>query len=165
MRVTCNVADFWVCTRCQRGFGFGFVLAPKSTTAQQDCTISSVRLPKRPSSGDTPKSNNSLIRLMDERISTRFWFEHSSGTRLHPYKLRDKRTGRLAFRVVEPRAGANRVAIQLQLDNVEDLYRHVMQMGWYVRMRSIDGHTEGLYNRDSYSIVSNSEFTEAMTTR
>lgn len=98
---------------------------------------------------------------MDERISTRFWFEHSSGTRLHPYKLRDKRTGRLAFRVAEPRTGANRVVNQSQLDDVEDVYRHVIQMGWSVRMKSIDGSTEGLYNKDGYSIVRHSESNQA----
>lgn len=94
---------------------------------------------------------------MDDRISTRFWFEHSSGIRLYPYKLRDNRTGHLAYRVAEPRAGANRVANQLQLDDVEDVYRHVMQMGWSVRMRSMDRRTEGLYNKDGHSIVRASE--------
>ena len=31
----------------------------------------------------------------DERISHRFWFEHQSGKRLYPYKLRDLRSGAL----------------------------------------------------------------------
>ena len=102
---------------------------------------------------------------MDERISTRFWFEHSSGVRLYPYKLRDSRTGHLAYRVAEPRAGANRVANQTQLDDVEDVYRHVMQMGWSVRMRSMDRSVEGLYNKDGYSIVRHSESNEAPSDR
>jgi len=101
------------------------------------------------------------MNVMDERISTRFWFEHSSGVRLYPYKLRNSRTGHLAFRVAEPRTGANRVVNQLQLDDVEDVYRHVMQKGWSVRMRSLDRDTEGLYNKDGYSIVRTSELHEA----
>lgn len=103
------------------------------------------------------------MNAMDERISTRFWFEHSSGVRLYPYKLRDSRTGHLAFRIAEPRTGANRVVNQSQLDDVEDVYRHVMQMGWSVRMRSIDGSTEGLYNKNGYSIVRASESYDGLT--
>lgn len=112
--------------KCWRGFGLAFAgnFPLSNRLARQQPS----RLPLPLPSGDTPKPNDTSIRLMDDRISTRFWFEHSPGVRLYPYKLRDNRTGHSAFRVAEPRAGANRAANQFLLDDVEDMCRHVMQM-------------------------------------
>src|SRR3546814_2820468 len=61
----------------------------------------------------------------DDRISQRFWFEHQSGKRLYPYKLRDLRSGRVAFRVAPGAAGANKVENQTQIDNEEEVFPHV----------------------------------------
>src|SRR3546814_20232447 len=77
--------------------------------------------------------------------SQRFWFEHQSGKRLYPDKLRDLRSGRVAFRVAPGAAGANKVENQTQIDNEEEVFRHVFGLGWSVRMRSLDGSLEGLY--------------------
>jgi hypothetical protein len=93
----------------------------------------------------------------DQRISLRFWFLHDSGVRLYPYRLRDNRSGRVAFRVAPGATGANKVVNQTQLDDVEAVYQHVFGKGWSVRMRSLDGGVEGLYNRDGYSIKGTSE--------
>src|SRR3546814_20256170 len=89
----------------------------------------------------------------DDRIGQRFWFEHQSGKRLYPYKLRDLRSGRVAFRVAPGAAGANKVENQTQIDNAEEVFRHVFGLGWSVRMRSLDGYLEGLYNQGGYNIV------------
>ncbi len=93
----------------------------------------------------------------EERISHRFWFQHSSGTRLYPCKVKDLRNGRIAFRVAPGAKGANKTVNQTQLDEADDVYRHVFGRGWSVRMRSLDGKIEGLYNKDGYSIVRTSE--------
>lgn len=93
----------------------------------------------------------------ENRISDRFWFEHESGKRLYPYKLQDRRSGRVAFRVARGAKGANKTINQTQLDDVDDVYRHVFGKGWSVRMRSIDRTVEGLYNKDGHSIVRTSE--------
>src|SRR3546814_17573461 len=85
----------------------------------------------------------------DDRISQRFWFEHQSGKRLYPYKLRDLRSGRVAFRVAPGAAGANKVENQTQIDNEEEVFRHVFGLGWPVRMRPLDGSLE-----DRKSVVS-----------
>jgi len=91
------------------------------------------------------------------RIYQRFWFEHSSGVRLYPYKLRDNRTGRVAFRVAPGMAGANKTENQTQLDDVEEVFQHVFGKGWSVRLCSLDRSIEGLYSKDGYSIVRTSE--------
>lgn len=93
----------------------------------------------------------------DDRISHRFWFEHQSGKRLYPYRLRNLRSGRVAFRVAPGASGANKVENQTQLDNEEEVFPHVFGLGWSVRMRSLDGSVEGTYNKDGYSIVRTSE--------
>src|SRR3546814_5405589 len=86
----------------------------------------------------------------DAVIRQVFWFEPQSGQRLSPYKLRDLRSGRVAFRVAPGAAGANKVENQTQIDNEEEVFRHVFGLGWSVRMRSLDGSLEGLYNKGGY---------------
>lgn len=98
-----------------------------------------------------------LEQAMIGRLSKRFWFFHSSKTRLYPYRLRDRRSGRIAFRVAPPGTGANRTINQTQLDDIEAVFRHVFQKGWSVRMISEDGSVEGLYSPHGYSIVGTSE--------
>ncbi len=71
--------------------------------------------------------------------------------------MRDNKTGRVTYRVAVGRAGANKVVNQLQLDDVEDVYRYVFRKNYSVRLCSADGKTEGLYAKDGYSIVRTSE--------
>jgi hypothetical protein len=63
----------------------------------------------------------------------------------------------VTYRVAVGQAGANKVVNQVQLDDVEDVYRHVFGKNYSVRMCSVDGKTEGLYAKDGYSIVRTSE--------
>jgi hypothetical protein len=88
---------------------------------------------------------------------TRFWFEHQSGNRLYPYRLKNRDTGRSTFRVAKPGTGANRKENQSELDDVEEVFRHVFSLGYSVRMRGDDPKFNGLYARDGYSIVRTSE--------
>lgn len=90
-------------------------------------------------------------------LDTRFWFEHEKGIRLYPYRLKNRTTGRVMFRVAKPGTGANRNVNQIELDDVEDVFRHVFGMGYSVRMRALDAKFNGLYNKDGYSIVRTSE--------
>ena len=92
-----------------------------------------------------------------ESISDRFWFEHASGRRLYPYRSIERRSGRWAFRVAEPRAGANKTINQTLLDDVEEVCRFVFGKGWSVRLCDENGNHDGLYNKDGYSIRRTSE--------
>ncbi len=95
--------------------------------------------------------------MSDPAFDTRFWFEHRKGIRLYPYRLKNNATGRIAFRVAKPGAGANRNFNQLELNDVEEVFRHVFGLGYSVRMRALDPRFNGLYNKDGYSIVRTSE--------
>ncbi|WP_374012005.1 hypothetical protein [Pseudoxanthomonas koreensis] len=90
-------------------------------------------------------------------LDTRFWFQHSNGQRLYPYRLVNRNTGKATFRVAKPGTGANRKENQIELDDVEDVYRHVFGHGWSVRLRGHDPKLNGLYNAKGYSIVRTSE--------
>lgn len=67
--------------------------------------------------------------------------------------LKNRRSGRIAYRVAPPGSGANRVENQAELEDIEEVHRYVVGRGWSVRMKSEDGALEGLYNKDGYSIV------------
>ncbi len=91
----------------------------------------------------------------DEPISDRFWFDHSSGRRLYPQRQTNRQTGKALFRVGKGRK-YNRVENQLELENIEEVYRYVFHEGWSVRMRAEDGRN-GMYNKDGPSIIRTSE--------
>lgn len=90
-------------------------------------------------------------------VETRFWFQHSSGQRLYPYRLVNRDTGRATFRVAKPGTGANRKENQIELEDIEDVYRHVFGHGWSVRLRGHNPKLNGLYNAKGHSIVKTSE--------
>lgn len=92
-----------------------------------------------------------------ESISRRFWFQHESGRRLYPYRSVERNSGRWAFRVAPPGAGANRTINQTLLDDEDEVYRYVFSKGWSVRLCDENGQNDGLYNKDGYSIVTTSE--------
>lgn len=94
---------------------------------------------------------------LPDSVSTRFWFEQHDGTRLYPYRVLNRETGKLAFRVARPAAGANRKENQLEVTDVEKVYRFVFHLGYSVRMRARDPGVQGLYNRNGRSIARTSE--------
>lgn len=92
-----------------------------------------------------------------ESISDHFWFEHSSGRKLYPYRSAERQSGRWAFRVAPPGTGANRTENQTLLEDVEDVHHFVFGKGWSVRLCDAEGKYNGLYNKDGYSIVRTSD--------
>lgn len=93
--------------------------------------------------------------MEDEPISDRFWFEHESGRRLYPVRQKNQKTGRVRYRIGKG-AGANRIENQLELDDIDEVFRKVFHDGWLVRMRARDGWN-GMYGKDGPSIVGTSE--------
>ncbi len=89
--------------------------------------------------------------------SPRFWFQHRNGERLYPYRLVNRDTGKATFRVARPGTGANRKHNQIELDDVEEVFRHVFALGYSVRLRGEDPKFNGLYNARGYSIARTSE--------
>lgn len=92
-----------------------------------------------------------------DSISTRFWFEHKNGKRLYPYRQRDQVTRRHTFRVAEARAGNSRAKFEVQLDDIEEVYRYVFELGYAVRLKAMDGSSKALYSKTGHSITRTSE--------
>jgi hypothetical protein len=90
-------------------------------------------------------------------IDLRFWFEHRNGKRLYPCRLTNQMTGRVAYRVARPGTGANRNENQIELDDVEEVFRYVFALGCSVRLRGHDPKFNGLYSPHGHSIVRTSE--------
>ena len=88
---------------------------------------------------------------------TRFWFEHANGTRLYPYLLKNRDTGRATFRVAKPGTGANQKVNQIELDDIDKVFSYVFSHGYSVRLRGDDPNFNGLYSPNGYSIVRTSE--------
>ena len=91
-----------------------------------------------------------------DSISTRFWFEHKNGKRLYPYRQRDQVTRRDTFRVAEARSGNSRAKFEVQLDDIEEVYRYVFELGYSVRLKAMDGSSAALYNKTGRSITGTS---------
>ncbi len=92
-----------------------------------------------------------------DSVSTRFWFEHKTGKRLYPYRLKDQVTRQLRFRVAESRSGNSSARFEVQLDDIEEVYRHVFELGYVVRMKATDGSLAALYSVKGHSIINTSE--------
>jgi|GEM_PF-2089300 len=94
---------------------------------------------------------------MNDSMSTRFWFEHKSGKRLFPYVLKDRITRRLTYRVAESRQGNSKAKYEVQLDDIEDVFRYVFDEGYVVRLKAMDGMFAALYSTTGRNIVRTSE--------
>lgn len=58
-----------------------------------------------------------------------FWFVHTNGERLYPYRVRNRDTGKATFRVARPGRAANRKEHQVELADVDEVFRHVFGHG------------------------------------
>ena len=82
-------------------------------------------------------------------FSRRFCFEHESGDVLYPYRMRNRRTGRLAFRVSDTRV-VHGLQREVEEDEMEQL---VLEHNFKVRMSTLDRKRNGGYTPTGRSIV------------
>src|SRR3546814_10120795 len=115
--------------QCRPAAGGGYASRRPGSGRRRDGRNARAARQRQPSPGKPRMADGRMVRDAcrvrgqmngDDRISQRFWFEHQSGKRLYPYKLRDLRSGRVAFRVAPGAAGANKVENQTQIDNEEE---------------------------------------------
>ena len=59
--------------------------------------------------------------------------------------------------MAKPGKGANLKENQIELDDVEEVFRHVFGLGHSVRLRGLDPKLNGLYSPNGHSIVRTSE--------
>jgi hypothetical protein len=67
---------------------------------------------------------------MEDRFDRRFWLEDPSGVRLYPVRVRDRITGREAFRVS---SGGNTKADSREFEDLAEAARLVVRSGHRIR--------------------------------
>jgi hypothetical protein len=73
-----------------------------------------------------------------ERLSRALSFVLHCGIEVHPYRMENSTSGKLAFRVSPGGKKGNTLALTHEVDEAEMLAR-VLEQGWAVRCRSLDG--------------------------
>lgn len=88
---------------------------------------------------------------MQERLSKKFSFILYDGTEIFPVQMKRRDTGIIAFRVSLGGTGGNTLTAGEEVDEAT-MMRKVLEEGYAVRCRSLDGRTKGLYKYGHRSV-------------
>ncbi|MFW5454364.1 hypothetical protein [Thioalkalivibrio sulfidiphilus] len=86
-----------------------------------------------------------------ERISRRFSFILNNGTEVFPVQMKRRDTGTIAFRVSPGGTGGNTLEASEEVDE-ETMVWKVLEEGYAVRCKSLDGNMNGLYKHGHRSV-------------
>jgi 5-methylcytosine-specific restriction endonuclease McrA len=95
------------------------------------------------------KTNN--VAISQERISRKFSFILNNGIEVFPVKMKRRDTGVIAFRISPGGAGGNTLEASEEVDE-STMIQKVLEEGWAVRCKSLDGNTSGLYKKAERSV-------------
>jgi len=98
----------------------------------------------------TPKKENTMA-TSQERISRKFSFVLNNGTEVFPVQMKRRDTGSIAFRISPGGTGGNTLEASEEVEE-ETMVRKVLNEGYAVRCRSLDGNTNGLYKHGHRSV-------------
>ena len=88
----------------------------------------------------------------DQDIFSRaFRFVLHSGTEVFPVRMKNRRTGLVAYRVSPGGAGGNTLDVIEEVDEVTMVHK-VMNLDFAVRCASLDRSVRGLYKKDQRSV-------------
>jgi hypothetical protein len=88
--------------------------------------------------------------MQEDLYCHRLALHHSSGDILHPVRIRNSATGKLAF--VLSRDG-NRRDAAIEVDDEQELIRLATQKGYAVRCSNLERSRQGLYSINGRSIL------------
>lgn len=91
------------------------------------------------------------VSTSQERISRRFSFILNNGTEVFPVQMKRRDTGTIAFRISPGGTGGNTLEASEEVDE-ETMVRKVLEEGYAVRCKSVDGNTNGLYKHGHRSV-------------
>lgn len=95
------------------------------------------------------RKNN--VPTSQERISRKFSFILNNGTEVFPVQMKRRDTGLISFRISPGGTGGNTLEACEEVDE-ETMVRRVLEEGYAVRCRSLDGKTNGLYKHSQRSV-------------
>lgn len=87
---------------------------------------------------------------MNTRHATTFCLIHSTGTRLYPVRMRNRDTGRTAFRLSK---GGNTLAESVEIEDEANAFEMVNSGQWAIRAASLDSKVQGLYKVGLRSVL------------
>lgn len=96
------------------------------------------------------KRENSVA-TSQERLSRKFSFILNNGTEVFPVQMKRHDTGVIAFRVSPGGMGGNTLGASEEVDE-DTMVRKVLEEGFAIRCKSLDGNTNGLYKQGQRSV-------------
>jgi len=91
------------------------------------------------------------VATSQERISKKFSFVLNNGTEIFPVQMKRRDTGVIAFRISPGGTGGNTLTASEEVDE-DTMIRKVLEEGYAVRCKSLDGNTNGLYKQGHRSV-------------
>ena len=88
--------------------------------------------------------------MKDNVFCHSFYLLHESGDHLFPIKVKNKKTGEVAFRVSK---GGNTIEDSIDITDEAELKRLVVSRGYSVRAATLNKSRKGLFKLERRSIV------------
>lgn len=89
---------------------------------------------------------------MDNTFTNLFYFEHVSGGQLYPVKVKNRDTGKVAYRLSAGGVGGNKKEVSIEIDSEQQMKKMVLEEGFAIRAASKDRKRNGLYKLGMRSI-------------
>lgn len=88
------------------------------------------------------------------RLCTRVCFTLHDGSELFPVRMKNRDTGRVAFRLSEGGTGGNTKEKTIEEEDENQMIEMVCHKGMAIRLQSANGDRQGLYRKDGRSVRS-----------
>ncbi len=147
----------WLNATTERG-RFGVMARDAVASAIRGVKLTSTSGNNKPIPADTPcttprnvkedKPMKAATKQPSENIdvfSRHLSFVLNNGTELFPVRVKNRQTGKVAFRVSEGGTNGNTKANGLEVEDEMEMVRYVLDLGYSVRASSLDSNTNGLY--------------------
>ncbi|MDX1723731.1 MAG: HNH endonuclease signature motif containing protein [Pseudomonas sp.] len=96
-------------------------------------------------------TTENIMATSQERFSKKFSFVLHNETEVFPVQMKRRDTGSIAFRISPGGTGGNTLEASEEVDE-ETMVRKVLNEGYAVRCKSLDGNTNGLYKHGHRSV-------------
>lgn len=106
----------------------------------------------------TPIENKNIDRKKqstseNDRFGNLFYLVHESGDKLYPVRIKNRDTGKIAFRVSKGGAGGNRKDAGIEVEDEYQMKKYVLEQGYAVRASTVDKSRYGLFKIGQRSIL------------
>jgi len=88
-----------------------------------------------------------------ELFSNLFYLLHQSGDKLYPVKMKNRDTGKVAFRVSRGGTGGNTKESGMEIEDEYLMKKYVFEQGYAVRASTMNKSRNGLFKIGQRSIV------------